>query len=262
MSTICIFGSWDLNNIIDYSDEIDYLNDSLFVYGSIKKPIINKEEKYKTYPYKPNIKYILYERFKEIKKELNIRVLNICSDHILDLQKKGLLDTIANLKKEDITAIGAGLSLQKMDNYASITYNNNIKCTIICGSFNPKIWGVKNNSYGINYIDKDNPMMFISSILNIMKMNISNITIVSINYKKRYVKEFSNLSEKLILLGVDIVVGVSDYIGGIKQIENNYIFYSLGDMGKDHIILKINIKNKNIEIKKIKIEKNKSNLKN
>ena len=94
-----------------------------------------------------------------------------------------------------------------------------------------------------------------------MKLQKNGLTIVSINYKKKYVNQFKSLSEKLILLGVNIVIGVSDYIGGIKQFGDNYIFYSLGLMEKDHIFLNFIIeknKIKKIKINKVRIKKNRA----
>lgn len=246
MYSFCIFGLWDLTG------DIDNYSDSVFTYGSINTTILNENKKYKSYPDKFNLKKILNSELKDRLKDNNIRILNIGSDHILDYRKSGLMDTIQNLNKEDIICIGAGVNINELHNYSNITDDNEINCIFITGTFYPKIWGATKDKYGVNYINPNDPSFFVGTVIKILSINKKSINIVSINYKKKYVREFERLSERLILLGVNIVIGVSNYIGGFRKINKGYIFYSLGEISKDHIYL--NITAEKDEIKEINIQ--------
>ena len=246
MYSFCIFGLWDLTG------EIDNYNDSLFTYGSINTTILDGNKKYISYPDKFNLKEISNSELKEKLKNHNINILNIGSDHILDYRKSGLLDTIKNLNENNIICIGAGVNINELHNYSIITDEEDINCIFIAGTFYPKIWGATKDKYGVNYIDPNDPSFFVGTIIKILSINKKSINVVSINYKKKYVREFERLSERLILLGVNIVIGVSNYIGGFREINKGYIFYSLGEKSKDHIYLKITAEKE--EIKEINIK--------
>ena len=130
------------------------LNESDLVIVNLETTLTDTEEKDK-YPNKV-FNYKLSSRFSNILKIGNIGHVNLANNHICDYQKNGLLGTQKNLKKLEISYVGADLFSTEAKKYIIRELKNKDSQPIknwffsICDHMEE--WEAKKEKHGIFYI--------------------------------------------------------------------------------------------------------------
>lgn len=101
-------------------------------------------------------KNIIYAKNSDIRrlKDLNINVVTIANNHICDLGREGLKNTIKILKENNIEFCGAGLNIDEASKPAVVTINNKTIAFIGCAEIIPSSpYPASENKFGFNPID-------------------------------------------------------------------------------------------------------------
>ena len=162
-----------------------------------------------------------------IKTYIKNPVLSLANNHMMDFGRKGLIDTINNVRGEDIPYVGAGLNVYKATDY--IILDKDVKVGIIA---------VQYKNY--NVASKDRPGTAHDKHKKLIKKRIKSLRnkvdwIVMIYHGG---EEFINTPmpytrrklKKYLSYGVDIIVAHHPHtVQGYEKVGKKMIFYSLGN---------------------------------
>lgn len=175
-------------------------------------------------------------KYAQVLKDNNINVVCLANNHIMDYGSGGLNDSIATLKKYNISYIGAGENLQKATEPAYFNVNNTkvailnfFDITTFTEFSESEMPPATNNTPG-----------FAPADWNIVKERIdqaknkSDIVVVVFHYGNEYSttpnQYQESLSRKSIDEGADLVVGSHPHVPQrVESYNGKLIFYSLGN---------------------------------
>lgn len=160
-------------------------------------------------------------------KQLNIDLVTLANNHIMDYGKKGLIDTISELKRQGIKFIGAGENLNEASSSASFSIGG-LKIAIL--NFCENEWSTAGtNNPGAN------PLDIINNVKQIRSLKETHNTVIVIIHggheyyhlpSPRMVKQYRYYAEN----GASVIVGHHPhYISGYEVYQKVPIFYSLGN---------------------------------
>lgn len=225
-----------------WGDSIYFFNNADLIIGNLEMTITDSDKLWpdKIFNYKLNPKY--KDVFKVFSKKT---IVNTANNHILDFQKKGMLDTFDNLKQLNIDHIGAGTHYL-IAKQPILTTVKKIKILVFGASDHYDYWtaGITTKlkkKEGIHFVDiKNNDTQ---NILKYVKYKINAIepdfTIFSCHCGPNTVlkidKNIQSFAKNLINNGVDIFHGHSaHHIIPYEIYNSGLIFYSLGDFIDDY----------------------------
>lgn len=225
-----------LGNTYNFSKGTENLKEKLssfdVVVGSLATPIADK-----TLGYSNKTTYNSPKELLDTLKELNITAVATATNHAMDKNEKGIIDTITNLKDSNIDQIGINDSNEK--NKPLVISKNEIKIGFLSYATKSNIKLQKGKEYLVNIIDEEDVKSDIEYLKSqnvdyiISYLNVPNedSLMTSGDMKKNTELLFNN--------GVNIVLGtgamvvqnqVEDQIDlGNDKTSHVYAIYSLGD---------------------------------
>lgn len=162
-------------------------------------------------------------------KEAGFNLLLLANNHIADYGADKLNDTIAKIKQEGLSHIGAGTSFEEV--YKTLTTTvNGVKigflnmCEAQVGH-----WDLERKDFGYAWIGD----VGISSRINELRKNVDFVVACvhgGLEHNTLPLPYFRQYYRMLCDMGVDCVVGSHPHIvQGIERYSNSLIFYSLGN---------------------------------
>ena len=197
--------------------------------------------------------------YASILRELPFRFFSLANNHILDFQRRGLIDTLNTLRILNISYTGAGLSLSSAKKPSIIALSNGINLHIFSAADHYSYWkagtsyvdpntnrAIKGNE-GIWYFNMNYPDDLISTIEQYQKnIDDKDIIIASLHWDSNWEIEVSEgrkkLSRQLVDVGARIIHGHSTHQIQTHEIVRNIqgkdclIMYSMGDFIDDYTI--------------------------
>ena len=202
------------------------------VVGSLSTPIADK-----SLGYTNKITYNAPKELVETLKDLNITAVATATNHAMDKNEKGIIDTITNLKDSNIDQIGINDSNEK--NKPLVISKNEIKIGLLSYAIKSNIKLQKGKEYLVNILDEED-----------VKSDIEYLKSQNVDYIISYLNvpnedslitsgDMKQNSELLFNNGVNIVLGTGAMVvqGQVEdeiKLENEkashvYAIYSLGD---------------------------------
>lgn len=201
----------------------NYLNSFDYVVVNLEGPVSNKGEKVGSiYSFRMEPKAL-----KSLIKA-NVKVVNLANNHIWDYGKEAFLDTLKNLKENNILYIGAGENFNEAY-LPLILEKDGTKIGILSFTEFLKHVKAKNEKPGIAYLDEK----IFEKIVSNTKRKVD-ILIVIFHWGEEYKYEPSKnqiyFAHKAVDLGADLIIGHHPHIvQKIEKYKDKYIFYSLGN---------------------------------
>ena len=161
-------------------------------------------------------------------KAVNFNLLTLATNHIYDLGKEGLNDTIENIKTAELDYVGAGLNLSDAKRTYYTKFNNGLKLAIV--NFTENEWSVANhNRAGANPI---NPVENFYQIKE-AKEQADKVIVISHGGSPLYplpTPRMKKLFHFYIDAGADAVINHHTHcVSGFEEYKGKPIYYSLGN---------------------------------
>jgi len=235
--------------LFPFSRIVNFLKTADMVVGNLEGPISNKgKEVGNLYSFRMSPAAL------KGLKSANFKVLFLANNHIGDWGLEALKDSIDNLKKAEIVAVGVGYD-QKEAYEPKIVELKNLRLAFLAfADFEDQYRNTEvENNIALTYVVK------ISEAIKAAKEK-ADIVIVYYHFGEEYEKEPNPRQEFLAELaideGADLVVGSHPHvIQPLMVYKDKYIAYSLGNFVFDQnfseetmkgVLLMVNIENKNI----------------
>ena len=235
--------SWVNNGYaLAFKDISSYTKNSDYVVSTLATNITSVKDLSDT-----KTKYVANESIVNAFSALQIKGLNIATDHMLDFSKNMFLNTVNVLKKNDIDVIG-------LENDIAYAENNGTRVAFI-GVNNVIIGNAK------NYMDAGMYVYDLNKIKNSIKEaeKNSDFVVVMPHYGKENVHEVTDVmrwfAKELINAGADMVLGTHSLgIYPPEEYNGKIVIYSLGylihdtnnEYGKKSAIFDFNIDSKGV----------------
>ena len=162
-----------------------------------------------------------------IKEKFNNPVLSLANNHMMDFGKKGLMDTIKEIKKLKLPYLGAGENEEKATDY--VILGKDIKIGVIAAQYKDYVIATKDAPGPAHNKHFD----IIKRKIKELKTKVDWVVMVYhggeefINTPMPYTRK---LYKKMLSWGVDVVVAHHPHtVQGYEKIGNKTIFYSLGN---------------------------------
>ncbi len=237
----------------------DYLKDSDLAIVNLETSITTRGNKWpnKQFNFRSNPKNL------DSMKAAGVDMVTLANNHVLDYSNQGLIDTIDNLKKREISYAGGGKN-KKEALQGVIIEKDDIKIGVLAFSrVIPDVkWYANNNRAGIvGAYDGYTQDMF--KRIEEMKKEVDILILSSHWGVERSTKprpQDIKIAKAAIDAGVDIVMGHHPHVlQGVEIYKGKPIFYSLGNFvfgGRDKLtrttmISQVNLKDKKLESIKV-----------
>lgn len=234
--TASMISASKLGNTYNFSKGTENIKEKLssfdVVVGSLSTPIADK-----SLGYTNKTTYNAPKELVETLKDLNITAVATATNHAMDKNEKGIIDTITNLKDSNIDQIGINDSNEK--NKPLVISKNEIKIGLLSYATKSNIKLQKGKEYLVNILDEED-----------VKSDIEYLKSQNVDYIISYLNvpnedslitsgDMKQNTELLFNNGVNIVLGTGAMVvqGQVEdeiKLENEkashvYAIYSLGD---------------------------------
>ena len=162
-------------------------------------------------------------------KKINIDLVFLGNNHSMDYGKKGLEDTIENLKKENILFAGMGKNIKEAFKPNEITIRNKSLNLISVSNIGEARLFATDTKPGVAPLQLNRLKKIIEE-----KENKDKIQMLSVHWGVEYspepTKEQIKQAHELINFGFNVVIGHHPHIPqGVEKYKNGIILYSLGN---------------------------------
>ena len=193
---------------------------------NLETPIANSQEEMdesKSYVFNANPEDI------SLLKKINIDLVFLGNNHSMDYGKKGLEDTIENLKKENILFAGMGKNIKEAFRPNEISIRNKSLNLISVSNIGEARLFATDTKPGVAPFQLNRLKKIIEE-----KENKDKIQMLSVHWGVEYspepTKEQIKQAHELINFGFNVVIGHHPHIPqGVEKYKNGIILYSLGN---------------------------------
>lgn len=255
-----------INQIEKYGEDYPYEKVTQYlkgdiVFGNLEAPITNHSETTRSKSRASikagkNFVFKISPRYAEIFKKAGFNVFSLANNHTMDFGEEGLKETFQELKKLEISYVGAGRNKEEAAQPLILECKGYKIGFLAYSMIIPVAFSATNLSAGINA----HPRNFSERMRNEISQLKSKVDLVVVSYHwgveshyypTTYQKE---VAHKAINAGADIIIGHHPHrIQGVEIYKGGVIAYSLGNFlfaGKspriESFILKIEISQKKI----------------
>lgn len=179
-----------------------------------------------------NIVYARIEDFYRVK-EMGFNVVSLANNHVFDLGKEGLENTIKILRENGIQYCGAGMNLEEASKPAVIEYNSKTIAILAYCMYGNKYLGyvelAGENKAGVNPLDIEKVIYDITE----MKKKYDYV-IVMPHWGREYqyfpMPECKEMAYQMVDAGADLIVGSHAHnIQPVIKYLSKYIYFGLGN---------------------------------
>lgn len=162
-------------------------------------------------------------------KKVGFNIASVANNHIGDYGRKGILNTISVLEKENLDYVGVGENLEEAKKY-NIKEINGVKvATIAISDIIPKNFTATDEKAGMLTTDYSEYILIVIDA----KEN-ADLVIVNMHWGEEFGKTVSDeqeeIAKNLINAGADIIIGHHQHtVQSIQKYNGGIIFYGLGN---------------------------------